>query len=292
MTSVLAVDVWVLLGAVVQCALVLRSRRFPAGGWGPALGLLVALPLAFLAYMRLLPRADGTIGFGFIGLGLGVLCAGYYMMRHAPVRLTSAGLVSLTATFWIATGPRHPLAGWYLIAAVVSAVSIAYAFGPWRASNGARLLLYVWFLAAASAIAATGLTGEAVYALILRAGDSVNTLSIGEAALTGAQLFLLAQFAVGLFLLLADDERAQNFSTRVLADCVSEERLGWKAAVAIAAQAAVLYCARNAGAAAADDLIGLAALGALAHGAMTGEPAAVRAPATKSRSKASAANPS
>lgn len=297
MTSAFAVDLWVLLGAVVQCALVLRARRFPAAGWGPALGLLLALPVAFLFSMRLMP--PGRVGFGLIGLELGVLCAGYYVMRRAPARLTSAGLVSLTVTFWIAIRPEHPLAGWWLIVAAVSAVSIAYAFGPWRASDGARLLLYVWFLAAAAAIAATGLTGEAVYALILRAGDSVNAVSVGEAALTGAQAFLLVQYAIGLFLLLADDERdpRRKFSARVLADFVSEERLGWKSALALLAQAAALYYARNAGAAAGNDLIGLAALGALAHGAMTGEPAVVRAPAPANRRKArqlgsSPANPS
>lgn len=285
MTSVLAVDVWVLIGAFVQCALVLRARRFPADGWVPALGLLCVLPLMFLAFMGFAPRKESGVGLGFIGLGLGLLCAGFYVMIRAPARVTSAGLVSLSATFWLALQPPAFAGWWLLVPAAMSVLSVVYAFGPWRASDGARLLLYLWFLSAAAAVALSGLSGDALYALILRGGDSVNAVPLGEAALTGAQAFLLVQFLMGLFLLLGDDtkDRREKFAARVLDGCVSEERLGWRAAVAILTQAAILFYARRAGATAQNDLIGLAALGALAHGAMTGDVAAARTSALAKR---------
>jgi hypothetical protein len=63
-SSVFAVDAWVLFGAFVQCALILRARRFSPGGWKIALGMLCALPLVFLAYLRLKPDANDSIGLG------------------------------------------------------------------------------------------------------------------------------------------------------------------------------------------------------------------------------------
>lgn len=275
MTSALAVDFLVLLGAAAQCTLVLRARRFAAADRNTALGLLCGLPVAFLGFMGVIRRADSTVGLGFIGLGLGGIGAGYYMMMKAPARVTAAGLVSLTATFWVAFYPGAPFPGWFIPAASMSVYSVIYAFGPWEQPPVARLLLYLWFLLAAAAIAASGLSSEAVYALILRAGDSVNPLSIGEAALTGAQGFLLVQFVIGLFLMLADDEqrRREKFANRVVASFDPGGRLGWRAAVMILAQAAVLAYARREGAAAQSELLSLAALAALAHGAMTGDDA-------------------
>lgn len=286
MTSALAVDVWVLIGACVQCALILRARRFKPGDAALALGLLCAMPLLALLSMAATPRADRTIGLAFIGLGLGVICAGFYVMNQAPARLTTAGLVSLTATFWIALRPEHPLSGWNFLAALLSAGALVAGFGPWRPPRAARLLLYLWFLFAAAAVAATELSGEAVYALILRAADAVSPLTIAEAVLTGAQAFLLVQFSAGLMMAIPSDQddRAAKFEER-LVDSYDDERLGWKAAVAIAAQTAVLVYARSRGGASANELVGLAAILALAHGAMTGDAAATRTPSTRRRGR-------
>jgi hypothetical protein len=274
-TSVLAVDALVLLGAALQLGLVLRARRFAAGDAARALGLFAAVPSVLFALLLAGPRSPDSVGLGFVGVGVGLLCAGWFVTRHAPARVTSAGLVSLSVSFWIALAPEIPFGVWWLLAAAATALALACAFGPWRAPKSAVLVLYFWFLFAAGALAVTGISGEALYALVLRPGEFGNPVPPAAALLTGAQACLLLQFVCGLYLLLLDDEKdpGKRFASQVARKSVSLERLNARAVGVIVLQAAALLYVRSRGAEAESSFAGLAALGALAHGAMSGEEA-------------------
>jgi hypothetical protein len=175
----------------------------------------------------------------------------------------------------------------------MSLLAVLFAVGPWKPTLPARLALYAWSLAAAAAIASNAVPDRIAH--ILR--DPERHIGLGfsplEGALTGAQLFLVLQLGIGvilqmmlglialipfLFPMPGDPEAAEKFASGLITDYDADSRLSWTGFIMLLAQGAALAWARRQGSELRGELLGLAALAAVAHGAMNGDDAAGAAP--------------
>jgi hypothetical protein len=280
MKSALELDVWLLTGAVVQCVLILRSRRFKPHDWIVPLGILLAAPAAIFVYFTTFSTVQDAAKAFILGLGIGLTGAAAYVMEAAPARLNTTALLSLTVTFWAACDAGRPRPDWFLAAVMMSAAVALFALAPWRPPKAVRLALYVWSFAAAAAVVANGIPARAAHAVINASTAFPSPVTPLEAALTGAQYLLFMQLAVGMALILpvGVDKKGRSYADRLIASYDADSRLSWAGLAVILGQAAALVWARREGGEIQSRMTGLAVFTALAHGAMNGGDAAYAAP--------------
>ncbi|MFI5361528.1 MAG: hypothetical protein ACHQ49_06120 [Elusimicrobiota bacterium] len=272
MNTVLALDFWVLFGAVAQCAMVLYSRRFRAHDWILPLILLVGGPAAFFGYITICSNSLEAAKIILIGFLFGLGGAALFVAEAAPARLNATALLSLTVTFWIVCAPLGSLPGWLWGAVPMSLIVAAYCAGPWKPPVPARLALYAWALAAAIVVAAAALPARTEGLLMEPERSAAAGFAPFEAVVVGAQFFLIFQLGVGLYLMLGLEKRMGdwNYADIVVARYDVDSRLSWSGFAALLGQAAALAWARRRGGEMNSQLVGLAAVAALAHAAMTG----------------------
>ena len=278
MTSILAVDVWVTIGALVQCALILRARGFDYRDRVVPLAALLLIPAFWFGFITICSTTADAAEAYLIGLIFGLTISGVWVISEAPPRLTATSLLSLTVTFWAAVHlPNGWRPDWFYPAVFMSAVGIVFAVGGWTPPVLVRAALYAWSLAAASAIIASGVSTKVAYALTDYHHTVPAGLNVAEALLTGAQYFLFMQLLTGLilFLPISKDDSGLKYADRLVASYDAGARLRWTGVAVLLGQAAALYWASRAGGEVQSEFVSLATVAALAHGAMTGEDAGV-----------------
>lgn len=263
--ALVRVDAWLLLGAVVQCALVLKARRFRPHDWIMPLFLLIGMSAGWFGFIILCSNVPSASEIFIIGFFFALTGSGLYVADCAPLRLSAATLLSLTITFWAVYLTGGLSRAWLYPALPMSAAAIWFAWYPRMTPLQGRMVLQAWSLTAAAAIAAEGVPSRvADFLKDYRMAELAHTMAPGEVLLTGAQLFLFAQLAAGVVLLSdAATWRAWSPSER-------DESPRWPVLIVLLGQGAVLVWARREGGEVQSRLIAVAVLAALAHGAMTG----------------------
>jgi hypothetical protein len=285
MTPLMMVDAWLLLGAAAQCVLVLKARRFRSIDWLLPLFLLIGGSAGYFCFIVICSGPAGPSG-GFqigpaadtfvVGYGMALAGAATFVAAYAPLRLNATALLSLTLTFWAAYHAGGLSHDWFYPGLAMSAGALLFAAGRWRTSVPARMALQAWSLAAAAVVAADGVPARVAAVLKdYKKEETAHTLSPLEVLVTGAQFFLCAQMAVGLILMVMDDEtRAAWYPSSDAAD----DRPSWPAFAALAVQGAAFAWLRRSSGDVQGEGMALAVFAALAHGAMTGEDAKSAAP--------------
>jgi hypothetical protein len=264
-------------GALVQCMLILKARRFPPSDWAYVLLLMLVPPTGWFFFIRICSTWNDAFDALIVGLMIGMALAGWFLLEQAPARMTSTAVVSLTVTFWAALWPHRFYAVWVCPALAMSAAVLALTFGPWTPPRPARLLLYAWSMFAAAAIAAESVHWSKI--MIdenLLSQYSEFRLAPIEAALMGAQFFVFMELSMGLMFLLQgrrDDDYAESLVSSY--DAASRPSLIGIALVLL--QTVVLVVLRRSGASLENAGISASMLVALSHGALTGEDAGARA---------------
>jgi hypothetical protein len=273
-TSLLAVDVWVTIGALVQCALILRARGFDYRDRVVPLAALLLIPAAWFGFITLCGSTADAAESYLIGLAFGLTISGACVISEAPPRLTATSLLSLTVTFWAVYRPQYR-PDWFYAAVFMSLVAALVAVAGWNPPGLVRAAIYAWSLAAAAAIIAGGVSTKVAYALTDYHHTVPAGLNIAETLLTGAQYFLFMQLLTGLilFLPISEKEHGLKYADRLVAGYDAGARLRWTGVAVLLGQAAALYWARRAGGEIQSEFVSLATVAALAHGAMTGEDA-------------------
>ncbi len=276
----LPVDECLLAGATVQCALVLKGRRFQLHDWIVPLFVLVAGSLGWFGFITLCSTPNDAAGVFVIGFALALTGASVFVSEAAPLRVNATTLLSLTLTFWAASRVDGSRPGWFFAAVVMSALAAAYALGPWKAPALVRFALYAWALVAAASLAAAAIPAQVTAVIGDYRHDELAPLLNGfEVLVAGAQLFLLCQLSVGLLLMAVPAQTETDWlSSRLITSYAAGAGPRWTAILAILAQAAALAWAGRAGGQLKGDVLALSVLAALAHGAMTGDDAAGAAP--------------
>ena len=275
MSSILALDAWLLFGAVAQCALILRARRFDGVDWVAPLALLILMPTAWFVFIWICSTTGDAADLFFIGLAFGVTAAAFCVITAAPPRLNATALLSLNVTFWASYHMRGSRPEWFRAAILMSSLSVLFAVGPWKAPVPARVALYAWSLVAAATILAYGASTKVSYALFDYHHIFPAGLSLAEAVITGAQCLLFMQFLIGLILFLPISTAGSGwkYADRMIDSYDADARLGWPALAVLLAQTAALAWAQRAGGEIQSEFLSLAPVAALAHGAMSGEDA-------------------
>lgn len=276
--SIYAFDLCLIAGAVVQCVLVLRARNFEALNWAICLASFLFFPLAAYAFLRVATAGtEDAAGFAIFGFAIATIAAGVALM-DAPPRVTPTGLISLTATFAIASWPRD-WGGWAVPTVAAGAAAVAWCLLRRRPTAGERLGLYVWYLWAAAGAAA----GSIPYMKLINETDVIATFNGPESIMMGAQCLLFMHALVGLILLLPFSERADDpggigrtryWASRASSlidsyDAAAVPR--WGALALVAIQCGILLAMRRTGGPLEKELLIFSTLAALAHGAMSGE---------------------
>ena len=207
MTSILALDVWLTIGALVQCALILRARGFDYRDRVVPLAALLLIPACWFGFITLCGSTADAAECYLIGLAFGLTISGVWVISEAPPRLTATSLLSLTVTFWAAYRPQYR-PDWFYAAAFMSFVAALVAVGGWNPPAPLRGALYAWSLAAAAAIIASGVSTKVAHALLDYQHAMPAGLNVAEALLTGAQYFLFMQLLTGLILFLPSATRS------------------------------------------------------------------------------------
>lgn len=277
MTSILALDAWLTIGAFVQCALILHARGFRVRDRIVPLAGLLLVPAFWFVFITICSTTADAAEAYFLGLTFGLTVSGVWVIAEAPPRLTATSLLSLTVTFWAVYRPITPRPDWFVAAVVMSALAALFAVSGWNPPSPLRAALYAWSLAAAAATVASGLSKPVAHTLLDYTHVLPPDLSVVEALLTGAQYFLFMQLFTGLilFLPIGSGKSGLKYADRLIASYDAGARLSWKGLAVLLGQAAALYWARRAGGQVRSELVSLATIAALAHGAMTGEDAGV-----------------
>ena len=282
MLSPIAINFWLTLGAFLQVAAILWARRAPYAKWKAPLFVAGVVPLCAIAVVDSVSGPAITSGLAFFGPLAGAFLSSWALMTFCPPRISAAGVLSLSVTFWAAFWPGSgPLPVWAAYAALPTLVALVYAVSPWPPPFVLRLWMYLWFMAAAAALASIGLERN-----LLGAGlDSFPVPAARLAVvLTGAQFLLLMHAAVGVMMLVTTPgeketwpdalERGAAFSAKIMRGFDSEHRPGWVGGlIVVAAQALALGALKRSGPGLQTETIRLAAFAAMAHGAMSGGPA-------------------
>jgi hypothetical protein len=280
MSDLVRVDLWLLLGAFVQLALVLRARNFYAKDWiAPVLGL-VGGSLGWFGFIYLCSNAFGAVGQGTgpaaevfaIGFGGGLIGAALYVSAFAPMRLNSPTLLSLTLSFWAVYASGGAERKWLWVAVPMSVAAAVFVAGGGRRAVAFRAALQVWSLAAAALVAWDAIPHSVGQVFSdWRIAELAGGLSLVEVLVAGAQGFLFAQMAVGLVMLVNADTW-----TAWLPENAEHDDLRWPAIAALIVQAAAFVWLRKSGGDAHGQFMAVALFAALAHGAMTGPDASER----------------
>jgi hypothetical protein len=283
MMSPMMVNVWITLGAAFQCLLIMWARRLPLDHWKAVLVTALGVP----AFMVFWVTFTGGRGSGFAGLVpvYGVLGAALALLILAPPRVSAAAVLSISVTFWAAywpEAPRTPL--WLFFAGPLTFVALVYASSSFVPGRFARLVLYVWYIVAAAALARVGLARRDLGIAFSDAAVRSDPLHL---AMMGAQVLLFMSAAISLILLLpitADVPRKKAaratripfgelpFGELLIAGFDAANKPGWRGLVVIAAQALALGALRRSEPSMQSEAIRMAAFAAMAHGAMSGGP--------------------
>lgn len=269
MTPLIIVDAWLLLGALVQLALVLRARNFLARDWIVPLLALLGGTVGWFFFIAL---CSGNQGFGpaadcfVIGFSMALGFSAIYVSAFAPLRLNPATLISLTLSFWAVYWTGGVDHKWFYPGLAMTASAIAFAAGPVRGLLPFRAALQIWTLAAAALVAYDGIPSRVAEVLKdYRRAETAGTLGPIEVLVTGAQYFLFTQMGVGLILLMFPETWSGWLPKQG-----EDESLRWPAVAALVVQAAAFILLRKSGGQVQSDVMALAVFAALAHGAMTG----------------------
>jgi len=268
-------------GALVQCALILKARRFPPAGWALALALLLVPPALWFGFITICSTMNDAADSLLIGLAGGITVASMYVMEQAPTRLTATGLVSLTVTFWAAQWPAVRHADWFFLAVLMSAAVLVLTFGPWTPPKPARLALYAWSMVAAASIAAGSLTWKMLNDTNTLNQNPEERLAPIQAVLIGAQFFVFMELVTGLILIIPFDERRKGdprYVDHLISSYDAASRPSPLGIGLILLQTAALIIARRSGATLENEAISISLLAALGHGALTGEDAGAAPP--------------
>ncbi|HXT01434.1 MAG TPA: hypothetical protein VN915_12210 [Elusimicrobiota bacterium] len=274
MPDLVLVDAWLLLGAVVQLALVLRARNFYPRDWIlPLLGLLGG-SLGWFGFLYLCSNAFGPVGPGVgpaangfvVGFGMALAGSAIYVSAFAPMRLNPATLLSLTISFWAVYWTGGVPSRWLWAAVPMSAAALVFIAGGGRGFLTFRAVLQIWSLAAAALVAWDAIPAGVGSVLgDYRVEELAHTLGPVEVLVTGAQTFLFAQMAVGLVLLVNSETW-----TGWLPEKAEHDDLSWPVIAALIVQAGAFVWLRKSGAGVQSQFMAVAIFAALAHGAMTG----------------------
>ncbi|MFI5346664.1 MAG: hypothetical protein ACHQ51_09855 [Elusimicrobiota bacterium] len=263
--AMVRVDAWLLLGAVVQCVLVLRARRFQLPDWFLPLLILIggsAFWFGFIIICSTVPDAANSFIIGFF---MAMIVSGAYISGTAPPRLKAAALLSFTVTFWAIYMNGGLSRSWLYPAVVMTAASLWFASFPRATPLIARMALQTWCLSVATAAAADGVPSNVSKVLQdYRVEELAHTLPPIEVLITGAQFFLFSLLGAGVVMLVIPETWEAWYPSR------RDERPRLAALAAVMVQGAVLIWARGHGAEVQGQLVSLSVLAALAHGAMSG----------------------
>jgi hypothetical protein len=267
MPPLILVDVWLLLGAVIQLCLVLRARNFLPRDWLVPLLALLGGSIGWFFFIRICSQDFGPAADAFIiGYGMALSFGAIYVSAFAPMRLNSATLLSLTISFWAvywSGGVEHK---WLYPAIAMTAAALAFAAGRGRGSLPFRAALQIWSLTAAALVAYDGIPSRVATVLKdYRKEETAHTLGPLEVLVTGAQFFLFAQMGTALILLMYDETWTGWLPAKGF-----DESLGWPALAALVVQGAAFILLRKSGGDSQSQFMSLALFAALAHGAMTG----------------------
>ncbi|MDE2141806.1 MAG: hypothetical protein KGJ84_05280 [Elusimicrobia bacterium] len=263
-------DAWLLLGAAVQCALILRARRFKPVDWIIPMGGLVGGTLFWFACVVLYSNVAAAAECFIVGFSMAVICTGMFVADSAPPRLTPAAVLSLTITFWavyLMDGMSRP---WLFAAVPASLAAVWYAWYPQWTPAAARMLLQGWSLTVAAVLAAGGLPARVLSVVDdFSREDLAPSLHLAEIFVCGAQFFLFMLMATGLVTL------SDTVTWRAWSPSERDERLRWSAVGAILVQSATLVWGRRQGTDIQTQIVAVSVLAATAHGAMSGPEAIV-----------------
>jgi len=262
------VDARLLLGALAQCALVLRARRFRPHDWIMPLFLLIGVSAGWFGFIRLCSNVPSAAEAFPLGFFFALTACGLFVADAAPPRLSAAALLSLTVTFWAVYLSGGLSRVWLYPAIPMSAAALWFAWAPQAIPLPGRMALQAWSLSAAAAIAVVGLPLRVMSVMVdYRVTELAPALSLGEILITGAQVFLFAMLAAGVVLLF------DQGTWRGWYPSDKDARPSGTAVIALFAQGAVLAWALRRGGQVQGQFVALSVLGALAHGAMTGDDA-------------------
>jgi hypothetical protein len=271
-SNLMRVDAWLFLGAVIQLILILRARNFYLKDWLLPLGALLVGSIGWLLFIRLCSGIQGwgPAGEAFpIGFGMALTGAVIYLAVYAPLQLNSTTLLSLTLSFWAVYAGGGVERKWLWAAVPMTVASIAFISGRGRQNWTFRAALQVWALGAASLVAYDAIPASIGNVLGSYKGEE---LAAGypplEGLIAGAQVFLLAQMAIGLLMLLLPETWAG-----FLPKSGRDENIPRMGIIALIVQAGLFVWLRGANGQAQSQVMGMAVLAALAHGAMTGDDA-------------------
>lgn len=258
-------DAWMLLGAVLQCALVLRARRFEAHDWILPLFLLIGGSAFWFGFIVLASNVPESAKMFFIGFGFALTASGVYISGTAPQRLKPAALLSLTMTFWAVYLSGALPRTWLIPGVLMSLASLWFAAYPQGTPLGARFALQAWALSAACAAAVAGIPTHASSVIQdYRIEELAHTLTAAEMLVLGAQGFLFFLLGTGIILLADPETWDAWYPSR------RDRGLSLGGTAALAVQGGALLWAGRRGGEIQSQLLALSVLGALAHGAMSG----------------------
>lgn len=147
--ALVRVDAWLLLGAVVQCALVLRARRFRAHDWIMPLLLLIGVSAGWFGFILLCSSVPSAAEIFPIGFFFALTACGLFVADSAPPRLSAAALLSLTVSFWAVYWTGGLSRTWLFPAIPMSAAALWFAWYPRMTPLPGRMALQAWSLSAA-----------------------------------------------------------------------------------------------------------------------------------------------
>lgn len=270
MTPLVRVDAWLLLGALFQCLLILKSRRFRLVEWLLPLILLLGISIGFFFLIRLASQDFSPAAEFFpIGFSLALTGAALYVAAFAPPRLNTTALLSLNVTFWAVYLGGGLSRAWLVPAVVMSAGTVLYAAGVGRSRLRARVALQAWALLASVMVAADGVPSLVVEFYKNDAHEELaHALSRLDLLVTGAQVFLMVLMAAGLLLVFDPDTWPAW-----LPDREEDERPRVLAVIVLFAQGAAFYWLRTQSGVLQGQFAALTVFAAMAHGAMSGSDA-------------------
>ena len=269
MNPFVRVDALLLAGAALQCTLVLASRRFRPQDWLLPLFILIGGSAGFFGFLRLCSAdISTTADVAVVGFVMALGASAVFIAELAPPRLNPTALLSLTITFWAAY-LMGDLSRVLLVPGLVMTLAVVlFAAGVWVSSMNARMALQAWSLVAGAALAADGVPARvAAMYKDYHTDETAAALLPLEVFVSGAQFFLVALMAGGLFMLFDGKTSFAWMPSQ------KDERPRVAAIIVLLAQGAAFVGLRRAGGQYPAGLLALATFAALAHGAMSGDDA-------------------
>jgi|GEM_PF-2476587 len=238
---------WIALGATCQLSMVAWVRQ--PKGWLAALppaAMLVGIAAAY-------PSSGGWSGAYAFGVGFGTVAAAMGIAASAPARMDSGILLGITTAFWLTLGPS--LADHVVWAALAAAPSLLVLLGAASAISirpELKLALYVWALAALTALGTLNFP-RIDFADLSQPGR--EWVMILAASWLGAHLAMLVQNAGSLLVLLPIPsrdmpwetalQRSRDFARLLIANYAENPLSRAKAFVVVGAQLALFAASRS-----------------------------------------------